>query len=307
MVDRQLKKIYYDPNNPVGFSGKRKLLTYMRKKIPTDKLVSWIEKQTAYNKHIQNRKKFIHRPYTTSNIDDLWEIDLMQVDSLKTYNDGVTYILVVVDVFSKYAWVEPLFNKTSQSTIRGLTNILKKSAPRRPIYIQSDKGKEFTNQSFQSFLKRKKILFRAARNPEVKASIAERFIRTIREKMFRYFTYSGSKRYIDILQALINSYNASYHNTIKTTPASVTLENASKIRKIMTERVKKIPDRAAKYSCGDLVRISIQKTAFQRGYTSAWTDEIFYISRISNIVILLYIEYPIWVEKKLTEFFTSKS
>ena len=100
------------------------------------------------------------------------------------------------------------------------------------------------------------------RNPDVKAAIVERFNRTLKEKMWRYFTYKNSKHYIDVLQDLVRGYNNGYHSTIKMAPSSVTVFNASTAKKNMDSRYKTV-ERKATYAVGNLVRISRTKGTFE--------------------------------------------
>ena len=95
------------------------------------------------------------------------------------------------------------------------------------MLLQSDGGGEFTGGEFQKLLKKYDIKFRRTRSPEIKAAIVERFIRTLKSKIWRYFTFANSKRYIDVLQDIVNGYNNSIHSSIKMTPASVTLDNVA--------------------------------------------------------------------------------
>lgn len=100
--------------------------------------------------------------------------------------------------------------------------------------------------------------------------------------MWRYFTHTNTKRYIDVLQKIVDSYNNSFHSTIKAIPAKVTIDNAAKVRATLLQRSKKIPQRSAKYNMHDLVRISREKSTFQKGYESGFTDEVFRIVRVDD-------------------------
>ena len=112
----------------------------------------------------------------------------------------------------------------------------------------------------------------------MKAAIVERFNRTLKEKMWRFFTHKKSFRYMEVLKDLLTSYNNSYHRTIKTTPRSVTSQNEDSIWHTMYGHPKLLPDETAvrfKFKIGDLVRISKVKRIFDKGYTANWTREIF--------------------------------
>jgi hypothetical protein len=87
-------------------------------------------------------------------------------------------------------------------------------AERKPAMIQSDKGTEFLNSIFQSMLKRHDVKFYTSENEDIKAVVVERFNRTLKSKMYRYFTHTNTRRYVDVLLDLLNSYNRTYHRSI---------------------------------------------------------------------------------------------
>lgn len=105
MEARILKRLYYDPTNTAGFAGKRRLVASAPKEVSREKVSEWLNKQSTYNKHVPVIRRFVHRIYTVDNKDDLWESDLIQMTGLKSYNDGYAFLLLVVDVFSKYLWI----------------------------------------------------------------------------------------------------------------------------------------------------------------------------------------------------------
>ena len=124
--------------------------------------------------------------------------------------------------------------------------------------LQTDRGKEFIGSVLKKFLKENNIVFRVASNSDVKAAVVERFIRTLKERMYRYFTYKNTYRYIDVLQKLITAYNKTRHSTIKMPPAAVTIYNAHIARKNLVERAsrKQAHRKKPKYKTGDNIRIS---------------------------------------------------
>ena len=112
----------------------------------------------------------------------------------------------------------------------------------------------------------------------MKASIVERFNRTLKERMWRYFTYSKDYKYIDILDDLVNSYNNTYHRSIKCIPNSVNKKNSAQVFLNLYgyNNDNKI---TFKYSIGDHVRLAKNKRMFEKGYTNNWTREIFIINK----------------------------
>ena len=203
--------------------------------------------------------------------------------SLKTYNDEYAYILVVIDALSRFAWAEPLLDKTSRSVAEALQKILSRCNGRHPIYLQTDKGKEFIGREVQHLLKERHIIYRVVRDPDVKAAIAERFIRTLKGRLWRYFTHLRTRRFVDVLDKIVTGYNGSWHSAIKMPPSKVDLYNANVVRRnLMLRYGAKQPFREAKYSVGDLVRVSRAKTAFRKAYEGGWTLELFKIVRVDR-------------------------
>ena len=151
-----------------------------------------------------------------------------------------------------------------------------KKAQRKPRALQTDKGSEFTNKLLQRWLSSRNIHFFTTHNEETKASIVERFNRTIKTRMWRYFTSKNTKKNIDVLKDLVHSYNHSYHRSIKRTPASVGYENQEKVWLTLYADSSRIE--APKLSVGDYVRISKTRGNFQKGYFPNWSEELFIIT-----------------------------
>ena len=124
--------------------------------------------------------------------------------------------------------MQPLKNKQGKTVTNALQAILKRSEGRQPLNLQTDDGKEFYNTKFQTFLKKKGIHHFSTKG-DTKASLVERFNRTFKNKMYRYFTIHNTLTFLPVLHELEYAYNHTYHRTIKTTPAKVTPENENKV------------------------------------------------------------------------------
>ena len=179
----------------------------------------------------------------------------------------------MIDVFSKYVYVECMKNKTSLSVITVFSKILKRNGYFSSL--QTDLGTEFTNKAFQSWLKDRNIHFFHTYNREIKASIVERFIRTIKEKLFRYFMYSSKWKYVDVIQKLVHAYNHSFHRSIQCSSAEVTPSNQQSIwLTLYGDQQPKNP----KFSVGTRVRLSVIRGQFTKDHTQGWTQEEFEIA-----------------------------
>jgi transposase InsO family protein len=140
----------------------------------------------TYTLHKPIRKKFPTRKVYIDGIDKQWQADLVEMREFADGNNGFNYLLTVIDCFSKYACAIPIKNKNADEIIKSFD-----FKERKPVLLQTNKGKEFINKKFQSFLKDNNITWFST-NSEFKASIVERFNRTLKTKLWKYF--SGSKK-----------------------------------------------------------------------------------------------------------------
>jgi transposase InsO family protein len=136
--------------------------TELKQKTPI-RIKAWLETQDAYTLHRPLRKRFPRNPYTVNNTDDVWEIDILDLTSLKKFNN-YRYLLQVIDVFSRYLHSVPLRTKTGKEVAAALESIFRvpkytKYIRKRPVCVRTDKGKEFLNTQFQTLLKREGIVF----------------------------------------------------------------------------------------------------------------------------------------------------
>ena len=281
-------RLYYDPAEPSAFATLQKLRNAVSqrtgKKAHAD-IRSWLLKQDAYTLHRSVRKRFLRNPYTVNNINDVWECDLVDVQSLAKYNDGVRYLLTVIDVFSKFLHIVPLQSKTGKAVteaFRSVFNDPRYSKPirKRPVWVRTDRGKEFSNKTFQDMLKSEGIQFQICKNPDVKCSVIERAHRTIRDRLYRYFTYKNSYRFNDVLQKFVRGYNATVHGTTGMAPALVTDSDVLAIWQRMNARLGKIPIARLKFRVGQHVRISKEKMKFAKGAEQNYSTEVFRIIKV---------------------------
>ena len=154
--------------------------------------------------------------------------DLVEMQPLKQWNRGMRYLLTVVDVLSKYAWVEPLKANTGPAVAAAFERILKWAQGRQPLRLQTDAGKEFYNLLFQALMTRPKI-HHFSTYGDTKSSVVERFNRTMKDRMYRYFTARNTYRYVDALPALVQGYNVTRHRSIGMAPRDVTWANQPQV------------------------------------------------------------------------------
>ena len=164
-------------------------------------------------------KKFEKRKVYSQFKDNIWGVDLADMQSLSRKNKGIKYLLCVIDLYSKYAFVILLKDKKGISILNAFDKIIKQYN-RKPNKIWVDQGGEFYNNIFKKRLSDDDIIMYSTYN-EGKSVVAERFIRTLKNKLYKHMTATGKNVYYDVLDDVVNKYNNTKHSTIKMKPIDV--------------------------------------------------------------------------------------
>ncbi|MEM1283609.1 MAG: DDE-type integrase/transposase/recombinase [Chlamydiota bacterium] len=235
-------------------------------------------------------KKFPREKVTPKHIDETWSIDLVDQSQLAKYNKGFKFILTCIDIFSRFAWAIPIESKSSNSVSEAFKVILESG--RKPKRIWCDKGKEFYNTVFKSFLSKHNMEMYSTYS-ELKAVFIERFNRTLREMLTIPVFIEGKANWIGKLETVLEKYNNRKHGSIKMTPVEASKkENEDAVYAQMVDKRK---FRKPRYEVGDLVRIPDKRTIFSKGDTTNWSYELF---RIHQVLDEKPPEYLIEDEKK---------
>lgn len=290
-VDQYLQSLYYDLQKPGSFRSPLQLWRQVKKenkhKIGLTKIKQWLQNQDVYSMNKALRRRFKRARVFTGGIRDQYDMDLMDVSFHSKQNDGVKYLLVVIDVFTRYVWISPLQNKTSVSVLHALEKCFKVIGP--PRKVRSDSGKEFIANQVQRYLKsmdKKHFVTQG----ESKSNYVERVIKTFRSLMHRYMKKKRSFRYIDSIEAIVKNYNKTPHSSLgNKAPIEInennevdqivsqylTLPVAKKKKKINKRKMKK--KSPFRFKIGDNVRISHLKHTFEREFMEKYTGEVFKI------------------------------
>ena len=178
---------YHDVRTRASLGGVRRFA--QAHKLPLKKAQRFLEQDLAYTLHKPRRRRFPTLPVIVGGLDDQWVVDLVEVQPLAKYNRGVRYLMTVVDALSKYAWVQPLKAKTGVAVVQAFDKILRQG--RRPQRLQTDRGKEFYNRTFQQWAQKHGI-HHFSTDGDAKAALVERFNRTLKERLYRYFTAANT-------------------------------------------------------------------------------------------------------------------
>lgn len=243
----------------------------------------------ALELHKPVRKRFPKRRIITKGIDDLWACDLVLMNKYSSENEGYSYILNVIDTFSKFVWALPLKKKDGKNVSKAFQKIIEKAKLQKhntPKLLHCDQGLEFVNKQFKEILKKYDIKMYHTQNEE-KSSIIERFNRTLNAKMRVYFEVQNNKKWIDILQTLLVEYNFNdIHSSIKMKPFEVNKSNEDIVLRTLFSR--KNTKQKIKFSVGDRVRIKTYKKTFANKYDPNWSREIFILNEILDTYPITY-------------------
>src|ERR1700729_3139302 len=283
-LQKTIRRQYYEPSRPGAYGGAVALQRNLPKR-RTKEIKEWLSHQDTYTLHKPIRRRFKRRPTVTGGIDQQFQADLIDMRKLRKDDNGVSYLVTCIDVFSKFAWAIPIKTKTGTALVQAVSKMF---ATRKPINFQTDKGSEFVNKTFLKFLKEEGVHFFTTENEDDKASIVERFNRTLKEKMWRYFTKTNTLRYVDVIEHLIRNYNYSYHRSIQMAPVQVNVNNQEFVWNTLYPP-NDVPDDRKMFTEGDRMRIGQARQTFKKGYTPGWTEELFTVSRVNMTNPITYV------------------
>lgn len=230
--------------------------------------------------HKPVRKNFPRRCTVLKGIDDLYQADLVEMGKYFKINKGYRYLLTIINCFTKYADAVPLKNKEAINVANAM-NIAIKRNNFKIKHLQTDDGKEFYNKEFTKIMKNYNINHYST-NSDKKASICERFNRTLKTKMFKIFSLRGSYLWIDIIGKVLKEYNHTNHRTIGMKPVEVNKSNEKMVLKRIKRNTTPLKEKKPpkRFVLGDMVRLSKYKNIFSKGYLPNWTNEIFEVYRV---------------------------
>lgn len=240
--------------------------------------MSDVKKQVVNELFKPLRKKFLRRRTIQRGINDLWQADLTILDKLKKDNDDYKYLLCVIDIFTRKVWVEPLFTKTGKEVSVAFQKILNKSKD-KPNFIQTDEGNEFFNSYCKNLFLKYNIKHYHSFT-KIKCAFIERWQRTFKTIMWKFFAYNGTYRYIDDLQKLVNEYNNRPHRGLNfMTPNSITKRKEKMLLKKIYNHPKAF--KYGKLKLNDFVRLADYSGGpFMKGYESNYSTNIFQIKKV---------------------------
>ena len=198
--------------------------------------------------------------------------------NLSEWNEGVKYLLMVIEIFSKFGWIRTLQNKRGISVANAFEEI--SAEGRKPKKLWIDKGQEFWNKDVQKVMEKNRVERYSTQNEE-KSSVVERWNRTIKERIWKMFSARNEMIYVDKLEGILEDYNNTKHSSIGMTPVEASKKsNERKVYANLYEDKLWKRNKPPKFAINDKVRISKWKKGFEKGFTPNWTEEIFIVKNV---------------------------
>ena len=276
---------YITPGNPSAFAGKRTVYNHHRGRLrmaDTDRILS---SNFAYTLHRQRRKPKFRNPFFMYVRRQQLQLDLFDMQEFSKSNDGVKYLNAGIDCATKRLFVRGMPDKTAASSLSAIKSIVEEMQD-RPSTVLMDAGKEFQNILVRQYMASQGIKIIRSHS-EVKASIIERLGRSLQRLLYTYMTENTTRRYIDKLQDLVQSYNTRPHRTHGMTPLEADLhENRHRLITALGENYAKVVrarnQKRKTFKVGDIVRIQMEVNKFTRSYKEQFSRELFRVVGIER-------------------------
>lgn len=275
-VDALISRVYYSP--ATGFQGAQRVLGHIRRLHPTSnvnlKQVSdFISRQEVAQIHRQVPKQKVFRHILAQLLDEHWQADLIDLPRLEKSNNGYRYILVVIDIFSRFLWTIPLKNKTGGAVAQAFRQLLGEG--RYPGILTTDNGKEFLNKDVLRVLKENNITHKVNfPGDHGHLGIVERANKTIKTQLFKYSTATRNDNWFNVINDIVDGYNKTFHSTTKRRPVDVVAGTQRPVGQEQPELVR-IP-------LGTKVRIIVNQKQFAKGYEARFSRALYNVVQYSG-------------------------
>ncbi|KAL3078493.1 hypothetical protein niasHT_032789 [Heterodera trifolii] len=272
VVESLLDPIYKDERSPACFTSVEPLLREAKRRHPDARLTRaevtrYLAGQRVYTLHRQVRRRFRRLPTLASGLHTDWQADLADFQRLRAQNRGYAYLLVCIDTLSRQVYVQPVKSKRSDDMITALKRTFARCGY-TPWRLLTDKGREFTASAVQRYLRDEAEVRHHCMetSPLWHAGMAERANRSIKERLYRYFTHRGTQCWTRVIQRICASTMQS-----PCASGSPTVRRRSAVD---------VPLNTRGSAPGDQVRIERARGAFRKGYLPRFTDEVFTVDRV---------------------------
>jgi len=280
---------YRSPGHPAAYSG----INQLKRHFPNANPEQFLSTVDSYTQHRHAKKPKFRNPIFVYRKREILQVDLADLRSIMKSNNGIQYLLLAIDTFSRYAWIRPLKNKSTAVVTAAMKSILAEMGE-KPKRLLSDSGSEFKSREFQNLLRLHGISHTTS-TAEIKAPDVERFTGTIKRLLSGYMTEQHTWTYIDKLDSILSTYNNRGHRALDfmSPEDAESEENRERVLEVLNKKYQEVifhGTRQPKFKVGDIVRLRIYNPVFRKGHRETFTSEMFKIKQvITRLPITQYV------------------
>jgi transposase InsO family protein len=273
-MSRLLDRHYYSLRHPESFTTKTGLKNALKGEIDSKTLNDWSAGQDTITEYAPARKIFLRRPTVAHEKNAIWAMDTAFFLQLEKFNKGYKYLVIIVDILTRYVYGVPLKSKKPAELVEGFKKL--PSKPTLAAYV--DAGGEYLS-AFRRFLEQQGIQLWTSRN-EVKSSIAERYIQSFKKRLYRYLHYTKSKDWLSVYQKILDNMNSTYNRSIKMAPAEcVSKEDQKEAFINLYGDQLGFTSKQDDLETGDQVKISHLRHPFRKSYNANFTHQTYTLEK----------------------------
>ena len=280
--EQELRNIFYDPMT--GYQSRERLYQKAKESglnVSRREVKEWLETQDTYTRHKPVIKRHKFQKTYVNDLADQIQLDLVDISKFSHKNQGYRWILTGIEILSRYGFAVPVQRKDTSHMTEAVDRLLqefKTGFGKFPNVVQFDDGNEFYNVGVRRLLESKNIKYFSTKSDK-KAAVVERFNRTLKTMMWKYFFKNKTYNWLDVLDKLTDNYNNTKHRSIGMKPIEVNEDNEFEVWKKLFGGVKEA-FKAPEFKVGDSVRIHKYKSIFAKGYEPNFTSEVFKIKNV---------------------------
>ena len=282
ITEQELRDIYYNPSE--GYQSAERLYRKAKGKglsVSKKMVREWLKTQDMYTRYKPIVRKHKYRKTYVKDLANQMQMDLVDMGKYGNKNKGYRWTLTAIEILIRFAFTIPVYKKDIKNMTKAVDLLLenfKRRFEKYPNVVQFDEGKEFYNVGLRNLLKIHNVDYFSTQSDK-KAAIVERFNRTLKTMMWKYFYSKGTYNWVDVLDELTKNYNNTKHGSTLMKPKDVKKPNENMAWvTLYGSPLGKLP--LPKFRVGDTVRVSKYKSVFDKGYEANFTEEIFKVKRV---------------------------
>jgi hypothetical protein len=281
-----IDRLYTNLNSPASFAGVNRLFDEAHRQDPSitrEQVQDYVERQRTYTLHKPGRVRFARLRTVPKGYFTDFQVDLADFQKLVKFNNKHKYLLVGVEVLSRQVYAVPVLTKKGADMKRAFDQLFSQ-LPALPWSIMSDRGVEFDSREMKDYFAAKDIAKHSATNVETKASMAERMIRTLKNRLYRYFTEKRTLKWVDAVPKIAHAINNSVNRSTGMRPYDINFQNAESVweRLYGDAYAHKAPPPKGRLEKGDVARVGRSRDAFRKGYLPTFSNLTYAISTVKG-------------------------